>query len=74
MDSSVGGKTGVNHPLGKNMIGAFHQPRLVLASVDTLDTLPKEEFVSGLAEVVKYGVIRDAEFFRWLEDNADAVT
>jgi 3-dehydroquinate synthase len=74
VDSSVGGKTGVNHPLGKNMIGAFHQPRLVLADVDTLKTLPKEEFVSGLAEVVKYGVIRDAEFFRWLEDNADSVT
>ncbi len=73
VDSSVGGKTGVNRPLGKNMVGAFHQPRLVLADVDTLNTLPKEEFVSGLAEVVKYGVIRDAEFFSWLEDNAEAV-
>ncbi len=73
VDSSVGGKTGVNRPLGKNMVGAFHQPRLVLADVDTLNTLPKEEFVSGLAEVVKYGVIRDREFFEWLEGHADSV-
>ncbi|MHB8173740.1 MAG: 3-dehydroquinate synthase [Nitrospirota bacterium] len=73
VDSSVGGKTGVNRPLGKNMIGAFHQPRLVLSDVDTLKTLPAEEFISGLAEVVKYGVIRDEEFFAWLEDNAEAV-
>ena len=73
VDSSVGGKTGVNRPLGKNMVGAFHQPRLVLADVDTLNTLPKEEFVSGLAEVVKYGVIRDAEFFEWLEGHAASV-
>ncbi len=73
VDSSVGGKTGVNRPLGKNMVGAFHQPRLVLADVDVLNTLPKAEFVSGLAEVVKYGVIRDAEFFEWLEEHAEAV-
>ncbi|WP_442900222.1 3-dehydroquinate synthase [Geoalkalibacter sp.] len=67
VDSSVGGKTGVNHPLGKNLIGAFYQPRLVHIDVDTLVTLPPREFRAGLAEVVKYGVIRDAEFFAWLE-------
>ena len=63
VDSSVGGKTGVNHPLGKNMIGAFYQPKKVLMDLDVLKTLPKEEFVSGMAEVIKYGVIRDAAFF-----------
>lgn len=67
VDSSVGGKTGVNHRLGKNLIGAFYQPRLVHIDVDTLTTLPEREFRAGLAEVVKYGVIRDADFFAWLE-------
>jgi len=67
VDSSVGGKTGVNHPGGKNLIGAFHQPRLVLADIDTLATLPPREYAAGLAEVVKYGLIADAPFFAWLE-------
>lgn len=70
VDSSVGGKTGINHPAGKNMIGAFHQPVAVLADTDTLHTLPEREYAAGLAEVVKYGLIRDAEFFAWLEDHA----
>jgi 3-dehydroquinate synthase len=69
VDSSVGGKTGINHPLGKNMIGAFYQPKLVLADTDTLKTLPPREFSAGIAEVVKYGLIRDADFFNWLEVN-----
>jgi 3-dehydroquinate synthase len=69
VDSSVGGKTGVNHPLGKNMIGAFHQPRCVIADTDTLDTLPDRELSAGLAEVIKYGLINDAPFFIWLEGN-----
>ena len=69
VDSSVGGKTGVNHPLGKNMIGAFYQPRLVWTDVNTLRTLPKREFLAGMAEVIKYGVIWDEGFFRFLEDN-----
>ena len=67
VDSSVGGKTAVNHPRAKNMIGAFHQPISVLADTDTLKTLPARELAAGLAEVVKYGVIVDAEFFAWLE-------
>jgi 3-dehydroquinate synthase len=67
VDSSVGGKTGVNHPLGKNMIGAFHQPRAVIIDTDTLNTLPDREVSAGLAEVIKYGLIRDPEFFAWLE-------
>ncbi len=67
VDSSVGGKTGINHPLGKNMIGAFYQPKAVLADTDTLKTLPPRELSAGLAEVVKYGFIRDAEFLAWLE-------
>ena len=67
VDSSVGGKTGINHPLGKNMIGAFYQPQVVLADIDTLKTLPAREFSAGMAEVIKYGLIRDAEFFDWLE-------
>lgn len=67
VDSSVGGKTGVNHPLGKNMIGAFHQPRAVIADLDTLKTLPDRELSAGLAEIIKYGLIWDAEFFEWLE-------
>jgi 3-dehydroquinate synthase len=69
VDSSVGGKTGVNHPLGKNMIGAFHQPQAVVIDTDTLNTLPDRELRAGLAEVVKYGLIRDVEFFHWLELN-----
>jgi 3-dehydroquinate synthase len=71
VDSSVGGKTGVNHPLGKNMIGAFYQPRAVIIDTDTLNTLPDRELASGLAEVIKYGLIRDPEFFAWLEANLD---
>lgn len=69
VDSSVGGKTGINHPLGKNMIGAFYQPQLVLADIDTLNTLPQRELSAGLAEVIKYGLIRDITFFEWLEAN-----
>lgn len=69
VDSSVGGKTGVNHPLGKNMIGAFHQPRLVLIDTDTLNTLPDRELSAGIAEVIKYGLIDDPEFFLWLEQH-----
>jgi 3-dehydroquinate synthase len=68
VDSSVGGKTAVNHPRAKNMIGAFHQPAVVLADTDTLKTLPPRELAAGLAEVIKYGVIVDPEFFAWLED------
>ena len=71
VDSSVGGKTGVNHPLGKNMIGAFYQPQCVVIDTDTLNTLPQRELASGIAEVVKYGLIRDAEFFEWQEQNMD---
>jgi len=67
VDSSVGGKTGVNHPLGKNMIGAFYQPRCVIADTASLDTLPERELSAGIAEVIKYGLIRDPEFFLWLE-------
>ncbi len=69
VDSSVGGKTGINHPLGKNMIGAFYQPKLVLADTDTLKTLPARELSAGLAEVIKYGLIWDADFLAWLEAN-----
>jgi 3-dehydroquinate synthase len=71
VDSSVGGKVGINHPLGKNMIGAFHQPALVLAELKTLKTLPARELRAGMAEVVKYGVIADADFFVWLEDKGE---
>jgi 3-dehydroquinate synthase len=71
VDSSVGGKTAVNHPLGKNMIGAFYQPCHVHIDVGTLRTLPRREFTSGMAEVIKYGVIRDREFFGWLADQKD---
>jgi 3-dehydroquinate synthase len=67
VDSSVGGKTGINHPAGKNMIGAFHQPRAVIADTSTLATLPQRELSAGLAEVLKYGLIRDAAFLGWLE-------
>jgi len=70
VDSSVGGKTAVNHPLGKNMIGAFHQPRAVIADTRTLRSLPARELGAGLAEVVKHGVIRDAAFFEWIEREA----
>jgi len=73
VDSSVGGKTAVNHPLGKNMIGAFYQPQAVFIDTDCLATLPPREFAAGLAEVVKYGAIVDADFFRWLEENAGAL-
>ena len=73
VDSSVGGKTGVNHPLGKNMIGAFYQPQAVIIDTNTLTTLPPREFAAGMAEVVKYGVIYDAEFFAWLEQNVEAL-
>lgn len=73
VDSSVGGKTGVNHPLGKNMIGAFHQPRAVVIDTRTLVTLPDREFAAGLAEVIKYGLIRDLPFLDWLEANLEAL-
>ena len=73
VDSSVGGKTGINHPLGKNMIGAFYQPQLVLADTDTLNTLPARELSAGLAEVIKYGLIRDLPFLQWLENNMEAL-
>ena len=71
VDSSVGGKTGINHPLGKNMIGAFYQPRLVLADYGTLSTLPDRELAAGLAEIIKYGLIRDRPFFEWLDANVE---
>ena len=71
VDSSVGGKTAINHPRGKNMVGAFHQPQLVLADMDTLATLPERELRAGLAEVIKHGAIRDAAFFDWLEANVE---
>ncbi|MCU6667945.1 3-dehydroquinate synthase [Enterobacteriaceae bacterium H4N4] len=73
VDSSVGGKTAVNHPLGKNMIGAFYQPASVVVDLDCLKTLPQRELASGLAEVIKYGIILDGEFFSWLEENMDAL-
>ena len=71
VDSSVGGKTGINHPLGKNMIGAFYQPRLVVCDIDTLHTLPPREFSAGLAEVIKYGPIADTELLDWIEANME---
>ena len=74
VDSSVGGKTGVNHPLGKNLIGAFYQPRAVLVDTDCLATLPERELAAGLAEVIKYGAIRERTFFDWLEANLDSLT
>lgn len=73
VDSSVGGKTAVNHPLGKNMIGAFHQPRCVIADTDTLDTLPEQELSAGLAEVIKYGLICDQPFYLWLTANMSSL-
>jgi len=74
VDSAVGGKTAINHPHGKNMIGAFYQPTVVIADTDTLNTLPQRELAAGLAEVIKYGVIRDSGFFFWLEANMDRLT
>lgn len=73
VDSSVGGKTAVNHPLGKNMIGAFYQPQLVLINTQCLQTLPAREFAAGMAEVIKYGIIWDDDFFQWLENNVTAL-
>ncbi len=73
VDSSVGGKTGVNHPLGKNMIGAFYQPRAVIADTNTLNTLDDRQLSAGLAEVIKYGLIKDADFFDWIDKNMDAL-
>ena len=73
VDSSVGGKTGVNHPQGKNLIGAFHQPQAVLIDTATLATLPPREFAAGMAEVIKYGLINDPAFFTWLEANRDGI-
>lgn len=73
VDSSVGGKTAVNHPLGKNMVGAFYQPKAVFIDLATLSTLPPREFAAGMAEVIKYGVIYDQAFFNWLEDNVEAI-
>jgi len=69
VDSSIGGKTAVNHPLGKNMIGAFYQPRAVIIDTDTLNSLPDRELRAGIAEIIKYGLIRDTQFFQWLEKN-----
>lgn len=71
VDSSVGGKTGVNHPLGKNMIGAFHQPQCVIADIASLDTLDDRQLSAGIAEIIKYGLLGDVEFFDWLESNMD---
>ena len=73
VDSSVGGKTAVNHPLGKNMIGAFYQPKGVYIDLSSLETLPDREFSAGMAEVIKYGLIRDKNFFVWLENNIEAL-
>ncbi len=73
VDSSVGGKTGVNHALGKNMIGAFYQPRAVVIDLDVLETLPARQFSAGVAEIIKYGMILDAEFFSWIEQNSDSL-
>jgi 3-dehydroquinate synthase len=73
VDSSVGGKTGINHPLGKNMVGAFYQPRAVIIDTDTLLTLPRRELSAGLAEVIKYGLICDEPFLGWLEENLDHI-
>ena len=74
VDSSIGGKTGVNHALGKNLIGAFHQPKLVFVDTDTLRSLPRGELVAGMAEVVKHGIIRDAELFSFLEEHIEEIT
>ena len=74
VDSSVGGKTAVNHTLGKNLIGAFYQPQLVCIDVDTLRTLPEREYAAGLAEVIKYGIIRDLDFFEWVSSNTERLS
>jgi len=73
VDSSVGGKTAINHPLGKNMIGAFYQPQRVVCDLDTLQTLPRRELSAGLAEVIKYGPIADLEFLAWIDEHVDAL-
>ncbi|WP_057830175.1 3-dehydroquinate synthase [Colwellia sp. TT2012] len=73
VDSSVGGKTAVNHPLGKNMIGAFYQPKAVFIDIDSLATLPVREFNAGMAEVIKYGILGDKVFFEWIEDNISGI-
>jgi 3-dehydroquinate synthase len=73
VDSSVGGKTAVNHPLGKNMVGAFYQPKAVFIDIDSLNTLPEREFNAGMAEVIKYGILGDSKFFTWLEANIDEI-
>ena len=73
VDSSVGGKTGINHPLGKNMIGAFYQPQAVIADIGALTTLPDRELAAGVAEIIKTGAIADAEFFDWIEANVDVL-
>ncbi|CAG9186619.1 3-dehydroquinate synthase [Cupriavidus pampae] len=73
VDSSVGGKTGINHPLGKNMIGAFHQPNAVIADIEALKTLPARELAAGLAEVIKHGAIADADYFEWIAEHIDAL-
>jgi 3-dehydroquinate synthase len=73
VDSSVGGKTGINTPQGKNLVGAFYQPKLVLCDTDSLDTLPRRELLAGYAEVAKYGLVRDARFFTWLEEHGPDV-
>ena len=73
VDSSVGGKTSINHPLGKNMIGAFYQPKAVIVDTRVLSTLPRRELIAGLAEVIKYGVIADADFFAWIEQHVEAL-
>src|SRR5690554_5241481 len=73
VDSSVGGKTGVNHPMGKNMIGAFYQPQCVIADIGALRSLPAREISAGIAEIIKYGLIADYSFFEWLETNIDAL-
>lgn len=73
VDSSVGGKTGINTPQGKNLVGAFHQPSLVLADIGVLQTLPARDFLAGYGEVVKYGLLGDARFFSWLEAHGPAL-
>lgn len=73
VDSSVGGKTAINHPLGKNMVGAFYQPQAVLIDINSLTTLPEREFSAGMAEVIKYGILGDGEFFEWLEENQSKI-
>ena len=73
VDSSVGGKTGINHRLGKNMIGAFYQPKCVISDISLLATLPDNHLSAGLAEVIKYGLIRDSSFFEWLEKNINGI-